>query len=346
MKRRFSIKRCVASVLCGVVLFGLSGCAAEQAANSTTSPEEDTSTPLLIETIPATPTASPTPVPEMIIDEDGDITLRSDIAAQFRATTFPLDHKPVVGIYNEINQVSYSSGYDMAGYGVVIPGASVKNSDANNILDYGPMKGYNTTFQIPNGSVEQYQALWNAVSKTGDASHIEITIYDKGYTQIKAGLLQIKQVAVALLVSGLLVTVLILLFFCNLFIGKQKRRTAIERSLGMGKRACTISLLTGVMAIVTLGSVIGSLAGYALSGAVIGLLSALSKSVSFSTEFSNWAQAASDVAQTQLVTGMVSPLVPLICGACVLLLALTISLAQIRGNLRSEPLKLLSTPKS
>ena len=57
----------------------------------------------------------------------------------------------------------------------------------------------------------------------------------------------------------------------------------------MGKRSCTISLLSGVMTIVTLGSVIGSLAGYALSGAVIGLLSALSKSVSFSTEFSNWA---------------------------------------------------------
>lgn len=107
MKRRFSIKRCVASVLCGVVLFGLSGCAAEQAANSSTSPEEDTSTPLLIETIPATPTASPTPVPEMIIDEDGDITLRSDIAAQFSATTFPLDHKPVVLIYHTHATESY-----------------------------------------------------------------------------------------------------------------------------------------------------------------------------------------------------------------------------------------------
>ena len=107
MKRRFSIKRCVASVLCGVVLFGLSGCAAEQAASSTTSPEEDTSTPLLIETIPATPTASPTPVPEMIIDEDGDITLRSDIAAQFSATTFPLDHKPVVLIYHTHATESY-----------------------------------------------------------------------------------------------------------------------------------------------------------------------------------------------------------------------------------------------
>ena len=48
----------------------------------------------------------------------------------------------------------------------------------------------------------------------------------------------------------------------------------------------------------------------------------------------------------RLVTGMVSPLVPLICGAGVTLLALGISLVQIRGNLRSEPLKLLSSPKS
>ena len=142
------------------------------------------------------------------------------------------------------------------------------------------------------------------------------------------------------------IAVLILLFFCNLFIGKQKRRTAIERSLGMGKRSCTISLLTGVLAIVTLGSIVGCGAGYALSGAVMGLLSALSKSVSFSTEFSNWAQSTSDVTQMNLVTGMVSPLVPLICFTSVVLLSLGISLLQIRSNLRSEPLKLLSTPKS
>jgi hypothetical protein len=92
--------------------------------------------------------------------------------------------------------------------------------------------------------------------------------------------------------------------------------------------------------------VIGSVAGYALSGAVIGLLSALSKSVSFSTEYSNWAQAAASAEQTKLVTGMLSPLIPLICCASVVLLAFVISLVQIRGNLRSEPLKLLSTPKS
>lgn len=256
----------------------------------------------------------------------------------------------VVGIYNEINQISNSEGYDMAGFGVVIPSASVRSSDANNILDYGPMKGYNTVFQIPNGTVEQYQERWQAVSGTDDGGKagfgLAISIYDKGYTQIKEGLSQMKQVAIALLVSGLLVTILILLFFCNLFIGKQKRRTAIERSLGMGKRSCTISLLTGVLTIVALGSLLGSGVGFALSGAVTGLLSSLSKSVSFSTAYSNWAQSSANVEQLQFSAGTVSPLIPLLCGAGIVFLALGISLVQIRGNLRSEPLKLLSTPKT
>lgn len=263
---------------------------------------------------------------------------------------FDHNNYTVVGIYNEINQVSNSEGYDMAGYGVVIPAASVQSSDANNILDYGPMKGYNTVFQIPNGSVERYLERWHEVAGTSDGektgSGLEISIYDKGYTQIKEGLTQMKQVAVALLVSGLLVTVLILLFFCNLFIGKQKRRTAIERSLGMGKRSCIISLLTGVLAIVALGSLLGSGAGYALSGAVMGLLSSLSESVSFSTAYSNWAQSAANVEQMQFSAGMVSPFIPLLCGVGIVLLALGISLVQICGNLRSEPLKLLSTPKT
>ncbi|MBN1776121.1 MAG: ABC transporter permease [Clostridiales bacterium] len=250
----------------------------------------------------------------------------------------------VVGIYNEINKASYSSGYDMAGYGVVIPAASVKNSVANNILDYGPMKGYNTVFRIPNGSVERYLERWGKYGvDAGISDKLEITIYDKGYTRIKEGLAQIKQVAFALFISGLLVTVLILLFFSNLFIGKQKKRTAIERSLGMDKRSCTVSLLSGVMAIVALGSTLGSAAGYALSGLAMGLLSELSQWVTFSTEYSNWANSVGNAEEMLPATGTEGLLIAFLCGSSVTLLALGISLVQIRSNLRSEPLKLLST---
>jgi hypothetical protein len=253
----------------------------------------------------------------------------------------------VVGIYNEINKASYSSGYDMAGYGVVIPSASVKNSDANNILDYGPMRGYNTVFRIPNGSVERYLERWREFGEeAGISDKLEITIYDKGYTRIKEGLAQIKQVAFALLISGLLVTVLLLLFFSNLYIGKQKKRTAIERSLGMDKRSCTVSLLSGVMAIVALGSAIGSIAGYALSGLAMGLLSALSKWISYSTEYSNWANSVGNAEEMLPATDTAGLLVAFLCGVSVVILAMVISLVQIRGNLRAEPLKLLSTRDS
>lgn len=252
----------------------------------------------------------------------------------------------VVGIYDEINQTSSSAGYDMAGYGVVIPAASVKNSDENNILDYGPMRGYNTVFQIPNGSVERFLENWKAFADSDSFDSLEITIYDKGYTQIKEGLAQIKQVAFALFISGLLVTVLILLFFCNLFIGKQKKRTAIERSLGMGKRACTVSLLSGVLTIVALGSALGSVAGYALTGLALGLLSDLSEWVTYSTEYSNWASSVTAVDSSQLVMDTAGPLIAVLCGMFIALLALVISLVQIRGNLRAEPLKLLSTRDS
>ena len=253
----------------------------------------------------------------------------------------------VVGIYNEMNKASSSSGYDMAGYGVVIPSLSVKNSDANNILDYGPMKGFNTVFQIPNGSIEQYMERWAKAGANSDAfGKLTITFHDKGYTQIKAGLVQIKQVAFALFVAGLLVTILILLFFCSLFIGKQKKRTAIERSLGMGKRSCTASLLSGVLAIVCLGSALGCAAGYALSGLSMELLSNMSKWGAFSTEFSNWANSVTAGADMQLTADSAGPLIAVLCGLFITLMALVISLVQIRGNLRSEPLKLLSTRDS
>lgn len=107
MKQHFPIKRSFAVLVFGLVLFSLTGCGVERKAISTESPAEDVSTPLVIETNPPTATPSPTPVPEMIIDEDGDITLRSDIAAQFSAASYPFDHKPVVLIYHTHATESY-----------------------------------------------------------------------------------------------------------------------------------------------------------------------------------------------------------------------------------------------
>lgn len=96
------------SLIC-LPLLSLLGCRGASEQVTLTESAAQASTPVVInmQTPIQTPTASPTPVPEMIIDEDGDITLRSDIAAQFSATTFPIDHKPVVLIYHTHATESY-----------------------------------------------------------------------------------------------------------------------------------------------------------------------------------------------------------------------------------------------
>jgi hypothetical protein len=44
---------------------------------------------------------------------------------------------------------------------VVVLAVSVKNSDENSILLFYPMKAYNTSFQILNGSITSYMEAWN-----------------------------------------------------------------------------------------------------------------------------------------------------------------------------------------
>ena len=89
------------------VLLLLSGCSGATMPKPSAASAVPENTPVVIATRAPTPTASPTPVPEMIIDEDGDITLRSDIAAEFSTASFPFGHKPVVLIYHTHATESY-----------------------------------------------------------------------------------------------------------------------------------------------------------------------------------------------------------------------------------------------
>lgn len=96
----------------GTLLTGLSGCAASGGQAIASASPRETAVPLIIETAPPSPSPSPTPEPEMTIDEDGDITLRSDIAAQFSAAAYPFDHTPVVLIYHTHATESYRKAED------------------------------------------------------------------------------------------------------------------------------------------------------------------------------------------------------------------------------------------
>ena len=244
----------------------------------------------------------------------------------------------ITGIFNELNKVTRSSGFDMPANAIVIPAASLKGNEENNILDYGPMTEYNTVFQIPNGTIAQFMKKWEKQGIDG----LEITFYDRGYTKIKEGLDQIKEIAFALLISGILIATLILLFFCQLFIGKQKKRTAIERSLGMNKIKCTVSLLTGIIVITLLGSILGTITGYLLTGNAMERFAGQAREEAFNTSYSNWADATDSQIQVQFETATINPSVYFLSGILMVLLSTAISLAWIRGNLKSEPLKLLS----
>ncbi len=243
----------------------------------------------------------------------------------------------IVGLYQDVQGASSSPDYMLGKNAVVIPSASVKNSDENNILSVGPMMGYSTSFQIPNGTADEYLAAW---AKQG-IPELEINFYDKGYSKIKAGIDAIAATAAILLTAGAVTTLLVLALFCHLFITKQRKRTAIERSLGMTKKQCIASLLTGILIVVIPACIIGSL----LSGWVFGYayeqINASQTEEAFDTTFSDWVNGADAqiIADFEMDTqaGMDTAFV----GTLFIPVAALIALLNIRSNLKSEPLKLL-----
>jgi len=242
----------------------------------------------------------------------------------------------VVGIYEQ-----YGIGFDLGWNGVIIPSASVKNSDENNIVAYDHMQAFNTSFQIPNGTIEAFMEEWNKQGIT----NLDIQFYDRGYTELKAGTDAIKNVSTVLLLSGVATNLLILIFFTYLFITKQKKRTAIERSLGMRKSKCGLSLLAGMMLLVLLGCIIGGVVSYLIGNTVQEQIIMLSQEQSFNTYYSNWVNNTDEKAEMEI--GISAPDLNAFAyvGLIVILAAAIVAFLGIWGNLHSEPLIMLSTRK-
>lgn len=243
----------------------------------------------------------------------------------------------IVGIYNT-QPTGLSQNYQLGGNAVVIPFASLKNSDDDNIVTAGPMMGYSTSFQIPNGQIEQYMAAWQAQNIAG----LDIKFYDKGYTQIKAGLDSMMNVAIILFTVGAATTLFVLILFCHLFVTKQRKRTAIERSLGMSKKQCAASLLVGMLIIVVAACAAAGVASYHLTSSTMQQVNAASSQNSFDTLYSDWA-ANADAANTSSITVSTEGAGwGALAGAVFIPVALLIAWGNIRGNLKQEPLRMLS----
>ncbi len=269
-----------------------------------------------------------------------DISIYAELNVKGEAyPVFEDSYYTIRGIYD----TAYGSNNDNFGLAkneVIIPALSIENSDSSNILAFGPMKSNTTSFQIPNGSIEEFMKEWGKLGY----EQLEIKFYDRGYTKLKAGMDDMKNMSMALIAVGFVVVISILLFFSHLFITKQVKRTAIERSLGMRKRECMVSLLTGILVILILGSVMGSMLGGALSLKLS--RNNVAKSY-YNTMYSNGTADTSIDTNTR-DQGKDIPAIILISSLSICLIVLFgvgISVYKINRNLKYEPMELLSRQK-
>lgn len=243
----------------------------------------------------------------------------------------------IVGIYDLFPGTPLSAGYSM-GYGeVVVPMNSIEESDENNIVEYGPMMGYTTSFQIPNGSIDSFMEAW----EKQEIDELDLTFYDGGYSQVKDGLEQMMQMGVILFVAGGVTSLLIFILFSRLFIGKQKRRTAIERSLGLSRRKCRHSLLISMMLTAALGCTAGCAMGMVFTRVAA---EKTGQEAEFDTTYSSGNLRIDGTVTEQEVIDYdsLSSLVGLAAGFGMILAAYVIASAEIKKNLICEPLELLS----
>lgn len=252
-----------------------------------------------------------------------------------RGEVYPIfeegDYK-IVGMYG--GQAGLRDEYGLAYNEIIIPSRSVKNSDADNILESGPMMGSNTSFCIANGTIDEYMEKWSRLQ----ISNVEITFYDGGYSELEANINNMKYIARLLLVMGVSMVFMVLGYFSWLFILKQKERTAVERCLGFRKMHSFLSLFSGIFLLILVGSTCGSLAGSYLSGEIAGRIE---KENYYDKTFGNsMGTDAGEMAETY------EPEEPLKaaaeCALAVVAAGTVIAAAGIYVNLRKEPMKMLA----
>lgn len=134
--------------------------------------------------------------------------------------------------------------YELVPDEIIIPSASVPEEKVRNIIAEGPMRGYNASFQIENGGINDF---YKEFSKLPEASLLEITFDDKGYERFASQMNNMQTIAIIIFLVGFVSVIASSAFLLYSAIIRQRRRTAIERALGMSRRECRVSLLTGIM---------------------------------------------------------------------------------------------------
>lgn len=281
--------------------------------------------------------ASKVLIPSTSLESGGFILQYSLLNAQGEAyPVFDRQTYEIVGIYGqEGHQGMQTSGFELPNNGIIIPSKAVKGSDENNIVAVGPMQAQTTSFQIPNGATKQYMDAFAALN----IFNLEITFYDGGYEQLREGMENLKTVGNILAVAGGAMVLAVLFFFAFYFTSKQRRRTAIERSLGVSKSQCMVSLFYGIQLVTIPGVIAGVILGQLATSGILQQITGNDREI-FSTVFSSWVNTADAIVNTELIAA--SPWIAVLLGVLVLGLSLLTSLLIIRNSLKAEPLTILS----
>lgn len=241
----------------------------------------------------------------------------------------------IVGLYEPLAEGTLFCGESsLAKEMFIIPAKSVEASDKNNIAHYGAMSALNTSFQIQNGTIREFDAKLR--SALPNVENLVITYDDNGYSAVMNDLQNARLTAVLLCAVGAFSTlgiVILLLFF---FVVRQKKRTAIERSLGMTRWQCIVSLLTGILILTLLAVILGSACSAALMCSMN--LTESTESV-FDTMYSLWASGETSFNSAPET----APVYLYIClPILVLLITGLLAWILIRKNMKIEPILLLT----
>lgn len=239
----------------------------------------------------------------------------------------------IVGMYG--GQAGTRDEYGLGYNEIIIPSRSVKNSDADNILESGPMMGSNTSFCIENGTIDEYMEKWSRLQ----IPNVEITFYDRGYSELETNINNMKYIARLLIVMGVTMVLMVLGYFSWLFILKQKERTAVERSLGFRKWQSFVSLFSGIFLLILVGSICGSMAGSFLSGEIA---EKIEKKEYYDKTFGN--SMGMDAEEREEASyGQTDPLKAAAeCALAVVAAGTATAAAGICANLRKEPMQMLA----
>ena len=142
---------------------------------------------------------------------------------------------------------------------IIVPQKSITVGDAN-FAFYAPMNSFTTSFQIENGTVEEFDRAFKAAVPESD--RLRITYDDNGYEDMKASLSDMKRSALLLLLVGVFAAcamIAVVLFF---FVRRQKREVAVMRSLGARKSGCRAAVLTGILLLSMFACILGSMLGF------------------------------------------------------------------------------------